>query len=144
MTEVSRTYTLDRRTLKRIKIWANIVSVRSTLSYILYSRFQQFNNYLILKPESDHEEFFFTKEALQSVQDILFWFGITKEHSIMVLTYWKGLVYQETESHIVTFVMCLSDCPRSFLRSLRPQRGRKICPFPQCIPQNLAISDPKF
>ena len=22
--------------------------------------------------------------------------------------------------------------------------GRKICPFPQCIPQNLAISDPKF
>ena len=27
-------------------------------------------------------------------------------------------------------------CPRSFLRS--------FCPFPQCIPQNLAISDPKF
>ena len=35
-------------------------------------------------------------------------------------------------------------CPRSFLRSLRPRCGRKICPFPQCIPQNLAISDPKF
>ena len=31
-------------------------------------------------------------------------------------------------------------CPRSFLRSC----GRKICPFPQCIPQNLAFSTLKF
>ena len=56
-------------------------------------------------------------------------------------------------SHVDTKCLALScvhwcnhatSCPRSFLRSLRPQRGRKICPFPQCIPQNLAISDPKF